>query len=214
MEMNSGIRRDRADFSNSKLIKILFIVLLGWIVIFLIWKSDDLKENPIIMPMSTVYGGEDIDFPREGDWDIGDNYEEETEAEKKSDKKSEKINKVVVIKPKTETETNQKTAAKATSYSEYILQDSDVKLLSRSDVEGLSLKEINYAKNEIYARHGRKFKSPELQRYFNSKSWYRGTIDAEAFGENLLSDVEKKNAEFLSEIEFSINPKGYQLDAD
>ena len=31
---------------------------------------------------------------------------------------------------------------------------------------------INLAKNELYARHGRKFKSKELQEYFESKDWY------------------------------------------
>lgn len=214
MGMNDGIKGKTAGFRNQKLSKLLFIVMTGVIAAFLIWNFAIPKENRITMPMSMAYGGEDIEFPKEGDWDIEDNYDENTEVEKKSDKKSEKVNKVVVIKPKTETETKQKTQAKSATSSEYILQDSGVKLLSRSDVEGLSLQEIDYAKNEIYARRGRKFKSPELQNYFNSKSWYIGAIEAEAFGESLLSDVEKKNAEFLSEIEFSMNPKGYQLDAD
>lgn len=98
--------------------------------------------------------------------------------------------------------------------SEYILPQSSSALLTNADVEGLSLQEINYAKNEVYARHGRKFQSQELQNYFNSKSWYSGTIEPAAFGENLLSDVERKNVEFLKNIEFSMSPNGYQLDAN
>ena len=93
-----------------------------------------------------------------------------------------------------------------------ILPQSDTRLLTQQDVEGLSLREINYAKNEIYARHGRKFASAELQNYFNAQSWYRGTVDAADFQESWLSDIEKKNAEFLAEVEFSIAPNGYQLD--
>ncbi len=97
---------------------------------------------------------------------------------------------------------------------DYVLPQSSSRLLSGSDVAGLSLREINYAKNEIYARHGRLFDSPELQNHFNSKSWYRGTVSPGSFSESLLSNVEKKNVEYLKEIEFSMNPNGYQLDAD
>ena len=61
-------------------------------------------------------------------------------------------------------------------FDDYVIPHSDTVLLTNSDIAGLSLQEINYAKNEIYARHGRRFKSQELQNYFNSKSWYNGTI--------------------------------------
>ncbi|MGN1022921.1 MAG: YARHG domain-containing protein, partial [Lachnospiraceae bacterium] len=65
---------------------------------------------------------------------------------------------------------------------------------------------------EIYARHGRKFKSKELQNYFNSKDWYEGTVDSDKFDESVLSSTEKKNASFLATEEFDRDPKGYQLD--
>lgn len=97
---------------------------------------------------------------------------------------------------------------------DYILPQSSSRLLTDSDISGLDLREINYAKNEIYARHGRLFDSAELQNYFNSKNWYHGTIAADTFSNALLSDVEQKNAEFLSTIEFNMNPDGYQLDAN
>lgn len=96
--------------------------------------------------------------------------------------------------------------------SDYIIPYSDRERITESDIEYLSLQEINYAKNEIYARHGRKFKSRELNEYFNSKSWYCGTIDPEDFSEDMLSQVEKDNVKMLSELEFSIDPNGYQLD--
>ena len=96
---------------------------------------------------------------------------------------------------------------------DYIIPDSASRELTDADVEGLTLQELNYAKNEIYARHGRKFQSPELQNYFDSKSWYTGTIEPDDFSNDMLSDVEKKNAEFLSDKEFAMDPAGYQLDA-
>lgn len=100
-----------------------------------------------------------------------------------------------------------------TEDSEYVLPQSDKVLLSRADVASLSLRELNYAKNEIYARHGRLFQSRELQDYFNSKSWYHGSISPDSFSESLLSEVERKNVLLLRDVEFSINPNGYQLDA-
>lgn len=102
--------------------------------------------------------------------------------------------------------------------SEYIIEDSASRYLTDADVKGLTLQEINYAKNEIYARHGRRFKSQELQDYFDSTSWYVGKYSPEDFDQNysgrVLNDFEKKNADFLSEKEFAIAPNGYQLDAN
>lgn len=96
--------------------------------------------------------------------------------------------------------------------SEEILPESDDRLLTEQDLNGLTLQQINYAKNEIYARHGRRFDSKELQSYFDAQSWYRGTVAPANFTESVLSDVEKKNAAFLADIEFGIAPNGYQLD--
>ena len=96
--------------------------------------------------------------------------------------------------------------------SDYIIPDSDSRYLSRSELAGYSLQEINYAKNEIYARHGRQFASKELQDYFNSKSWYNGTISPSSFNESVFNDYERKNIQTLKEEEFSRDSRGYQLD--
>lgn len=94
---------------------------------------------------------------------------------------------------------------------DYILPQSDSVLLTEADIAGLTLREINYAKNEIYARHGRKFMSKELREYFESKSWYEPRISAESFDAGrYLSDLENKNAAFLSEVEERMGT--YQLD--
>ena len=95
---------------------------------------------------------------------------------------------------------------------DYILPESNSRYLTDADVSGLTLQQLNYAKNEIYARHGRKFDSPELQKYFGSKSWYNGTINASDFKETVFNEYEKKNAEFLRQKEFAMQDGGYQLD--
>lgn len=96
---------------------------------------------------------------------------------------------------------------------DYVIPDSNSRYLTDSELKYLSLQELNYAKNEIFARKGRKFQSKELQDYFNSKAWYRGTIEPEAFQVESLSACEKANAELLSRLEFDRDSKGYQLDS-
>ena len=68
--------------------------------------------------------------------------------------------------------------------SDYIIADSNSRYLTYEDVGSLSLQQVNYAKNEIFARHGRKFVSAELQNYFNSQDWYTGTYEPEYFDNN------------------------------
>lgn len=64
----------------------------------------------------------------------------------------------------------------------YIFPNSDTEYLTKSDLSGMSKSEINLAKNELYARHGRKFKSKELQEYFESKDWYVPKYSPETVG--------------------------------
>lgn len=105
-------------------------------------------------------------------------------------------------------------AQNAVGAGDYIIPGSESRYLTSEDISSLTIQQINYAKNEIYARHGRKFKSNELQTYFNSKSWYNGTIEPAAFTETVLNDYEKKNAELLSKREFSMESGGYKLDVN
>ena len=100
---------------------------------------------------------------------------------------------------------------------DYIFPDSASRYLTDVDVAGLTIQEINYGKNEIYARHGRRFKSQELMDYFESKSWYQGLYDPEDFDDNYaytLNDYERRNAEFLSEKEHEPDTQGYIGDAN
>ena len=77
---------------------------------------------------------------------------------------------------------------------------SEVKLTD-SEVAGLSKSQLRIARNEIYARHHRKFDSTELQSYFNSQSWYSGTVDSSDFSDDMLNSVEKYNIELIKKYE-------------
>ncbi len=88
-----------------------------------------------------------------------------------------------------------------TMYDEYLLPDSDTRKLTEEDLDWLSADGLRYARNEIYARHGRRFADKELQAYFDTKSWYYGTIDPSDWSESYLNSVETYNVDFISKYE-------------
>ena len=65
------------------------------------------------------------------------------------------------------------------------------------DVELLSV-----GRNEIFARHGYIFKTENLQEYFESTSWYEGTVPGDQFNsEKEFNNYEKKNVELIKKVE-------------
>jgi len=55
---------------------------------------------------------------------------------------------------------------------DFILDFSSNRVVSDADLSGLSLAELRIARNEIFARHGRMFVDPMLNKWFYSKQWY------------------------------------------
>lgn len=80
---------------------------------------------------------------------------------------------------------------------DYILPTSDSVKLTEEDLEGLTKEELRIARNEIYARKGRKFQDEELQKYFEGKEWYEGTIEPDDFSDSMLSKIETYNKDFI-----------------
>src|SRR2546423_1201125 len=68
------------------------------------------------------------------------------------------------------------------------------KLISDAMLHGLSLHELRLLRNEIYARHGRIFKTMWLQQYFGSQSWYD---PKEEFKDEEVSGSDKTNVETI-----------------
>lgn len=81
---------------------------------------------------------------------------------------------------------------------DYILEDSDSRYIGKEEIEDFSDTDLRLAKNEIYARHGRIFDSADLKDYFESKSWYKGTVEPSDFDENVLNKYEKANIDLIS----------------
>lgn len=95
---------------------------------------------------------------------------------------------------------------------EYILPQSSSEYLDENDIAGFSKQKLNYARNEIFARHDRLFASQELMDYFNTTSWYVGWLEPEEFDNTVLNEYERKNISFLYELECEDNVEGYVLD--
>ena len=81
---------------------------------------------------------------------------------------------------------------------EWIFEDSDRRYITENEILSLTQDEIKIAVNEIYARKGRIFENPDLKEYFESKSWYFGSIPANEFDDTDFNQFEKKNVEILS----------------
>jgi hypothetical protein len=76
------------------------------------------------------------------------------------------------------------------------------KAISEQMLRGLSLHELRLLRNEIYARHGRMFRAPWLDQYFNSQPWY---LPDENFKDEQLSGKDKLNVETIVRVEKRIH---------
>ena len=68
------------------------------------------------------------------------------------------------------------------------------RLVTEEMLKGLSLHELRLLRNEIYARHGRQFRTEWLAQYFWSQPWYEAREDNK---EPELSETDKKNVETI-----------------
>jgi hypothetical protein len=75
----------------------------------------------------------------------------------------------------------------------FIFPDSDTRVLHKEDLIGLPGYKLRIARNEIYARHGLRFKT-DMKVYFACQPWYRPSVDDAT---NLLSPVEHSNVDFI-----------------
>lgn len=91
-----------------------------------------------------------------------------------------------------------------TQTGEYFFPDSASRYLTDEEVAAYSSDQLELAKNEIYARHGRQFVTQYISDYFNSKSWYQGTIDPDTFDaqqDSIFNEYEMANISKIAEWE-------------
>jgi len=95
---------------------------------------------------------------------------------------------------------NERAYSKAHGMPEYgqVLPYFMTRELAAADLDGKSAQELDVMRNEIYARHGRKFANPKLQTYFLSQNWYTPIYEPTNFPSSLLTPVQAGNITILS----------------
>ncbi len=93
----------------------------------------------------------------------------------------------------------------ARTQSDFIFPDSNSRRLSSEELRHLSKDELRIARNEIFARRGRFFNSPDLTARFNRFAWYSPhTWDPQ------MNDAEKANVALIERMEPSNVPQSTQ----
>ena len=189
-----GVNPDKKPKKN-KGMKIVFITISGIILALLLILFALLQTGVISISIDDNTNQESVLDKK------SKSSKREKEKERRAkEKESEEAD--VTTQTQTETETIQ-TVQPATLPStvainnEFILPDSSLRILDKSELAGFSAEQCRLARNEIYARHGRMFDDAGLQNYFNSRSWYYGTIPAKQFNDNMLSDIEIQNRNLI-----------------
>lgn len=92
---------------------------------------------------------------------------------------------------------SQETWVDSDTSDEYIFPQSSSEYLELEDLAGMDADQIQMAINEIYARHGRKFVLQHVQEYFDSLSWYEGTVEAADFDVSVMNQYEGANINLM-----------------
>ena len=91
---------------------------------------------------------------------------------------------------------------------DYIIPDSDTRAYTVEEIQAMGLTEwdLEIARNEIYARHGRGFNDSTIQNYFDQQEWYERKYDPAEFDamEGIMSPIELGNVAVIGEVEDSM----------
>ena len=74
--------------------------------------------------------------------------------------------------------------------------------LTAEDLKDLDKAQLRLMRNAVYARHGRTFKSVDLQSLWECYTWYKKNPN---YSDALLTDVDKYNIEFIQKYEAKLN---------
>ena len=118
-------------------------------------------------------------------------------AKKKTTKKTKK--KDTKKKDTKKKDTKKKDTKKKDS--SYLLPKSNSKYLEWDDVKKLKTSDYRIARNEIFARHGYIFKTSDLKKHFEGKSWYKGTVKSSDFDSSVFNKYESANVKYLKSLE-------------
>ena len=84
---------------------------------------------------------------------------------------------------------------------QYLLPDADTYFITEQNISWMSDDQLILARNEFFARRGRKFSTKWIQEYFNKQKWYHGKIEEKLFNGNLFNAYETANVNFIAAYE-------------
>ena len=70
-----------------------------------------------------------------------------------------------------------------------------------SDLKAKTCEELRFLRNEIYARHGRKFANPKIRKLFLNQDWYHPKFEPSVFPEDKITDLQKANIVHIQHFE-------------
>jgi YARHG domain-containing protein len=85
---------------------------------------------------------------------------------------------------------------KAADSSRFILPESSSRTLTDADLKGMTVDQLRFARNEIYARKGRFFRDPGLAAHFSQFVWYKPSS-----WDVVLTEIEQANVSFIQTAE-------------
>ena len=141
----------------------------------------------------TTTESSNITMPEKEETSVGN----ESSADKKLPEKPEPVEEEPAEEEPEEEPVEEEPANNYNYNDDFIFPDSDSRYLSESELYGLTSQQLRIARNEIYARHGRRFNDQGLMDYFNSCDWYEGTIDPEDFSESVFNQYERSNLDTI-----------------
>lgn len=76
--------------------------------------------------------------------------------------------------------------------------EASTRLLTESDLAGKDAEALSNMRNEVFARHGHRFKTPRLHQLFSKQDWYTAQTDDAG---PLLTELERKNIAWIRQAE-------------
>ena len=148
------------------------------------------KENKAEVPEEEEEMTEE-DYLREAREEVA---REMAEEEKQKKAEAEKKKQEEEARKQEEEKKKQESA----SSGDHAISYSSSHRLTEAELKGVSKDHLQMAINEIYARHGYKFKSDDIRKHFQQYSWYKPDETDMNKVSGRLNSTEKANVDLLS----------------
>lgn len=190
------------------LIIALVIAIVGGVVWLM--SNGNEKESVIVPPKRINMEEEYVEKKQEEEKTTPVTPEPQKEAETQVEEPQQEVENIkpeepVIEQVEPEEIPEEQKVEENSSNGDFIISDSSTRFLTNADLNVLTAEEIRIARNEIFARHGRIFKSEDMNDYFRKKDWYKPSVPAEQFDNSYLNKIELENLKLITNYEKAHN---------